>query len=87
MLHIRDDGVGISPEQLSDIMDDTLESNRKSFGLRGTVERLQIFYDDKSIYQIISAPGEGCEIIFSLPLHGTKSQKGYQHEHKPKQYH
>ena len=55
MLHIRDDGVGISPEQLSDIMDDTLESNRKSFGLRGTVERLQIFYDDKSIYQIISA--------------------------------
>lgn len=55
MLHIRDDGVGISPEQLSGIMDDTLESNRKSFGLRGTVERLQIFYDDKSIYQIISA--------------------------------
>ena len=87
MLHIRDDGVGISPEQLSGIMDDTLESNRKSFGLRGTVERLQIFYDGKSIYQIISAPGEGCEIIFSLPLHGTKSQKGYQHEHKPKQYH
>ncbi len=70
MLHIQDDGMGISKEQLSGIMNDTLESNRKSFGLRGTVERLQIFYDDKNIYEIISAPGEGCEIIFSLPLAG-----------------
>lgn len=68
MLHIQDDGIGIDHEQLSGIMNDTLESNRKSFGLRGTVERLQIYYADKNIYEIISAPGEGCEIIFSLPL-------------------
>lgn len=68
VLHIKDDGIGMDKELLQSILDGKLEKNRNSFGLRRTVERLQIFYDKKDIFQIRSSPDEGTEIIFYLPI-------------------
>lgn len=74
IIHVKDDGIGMSGEQLSEILKGSLETNQKSFGLRGTVERLQIFYDNRNIYEIISSPGKGTEIVFSLPFKCIQKQ-------------
>lgn len=71
-IHIRDNGIGMTESKLFEIMNGNLESNRKSFGLRGTIERLQIYYNQKDIYHIISSPGKGTEIILSLPYKNTE---------------
>jgi two-component system sensor histidine kinase YesM len=68
ILCISDNGLGISPDRISEILGDKLGTNAMSFGLRRTVERLQIFYDDKNIYEIKSTPHNGTKITFSLPL-------------------
>lgn len=72
MIHIQDDGIGMDAAQLSQILGSTLNKNLQSFGLRGTVERLQYYYNKKDIYRIISIPGKGTEIIFSLPYRNTE---------------
>lgn len=71
-IHIRDDGMGMAESKLFEIMNGNLESNQKSFGLRRTIERLQIYYNQKDIYHIISRPGKGTEIILSLPYKNTE---------------
>lgn len=68
IIHVKDDGMGMDEELLQNILEGKLEKNRESFGLRRTVERLQIFYDKKDIYQIQSSPDEGTDIIFKLPI-------------------
>ncbi len=68
ILQIKDDGVGMNEEKLREILRGNLELNRQSFGLRGTVERLRIFYEEDHIYDIQSAPGEGTRIILSIPI-------------------
>lgn len=74
VIKIQDDGIGISEEKLQEILSDSLDSNKKSFGLRGTIERLRIFYDSRDIYQIQSTPDKGTEIILSLPYQQMKSE-------------
>ena len=66
-IQIKDDGMGMDAQRLNEVLSGTTADNQTSFGLRGTVERLQNFYDKKDIYSIISAPGEGTEILFSIP--------------------
>lgn len=67
MLHIIDTGMGMSKNQIEEILNEETEW-KKSFGLRGTVERLQIFYNEKDIFGIESSLGAGTEITFCLPL-------------------
>lgn len=68
ILCISDNGLGMASDRLLKILGGKLETNAMSFGLRGTVERLKIFYDDKNIYQINSTINQGTEITFSLPI-------------------
>lgn len=72
MLHIFDDGIGMNETKLQSVLKSNIDNNKKSFGLRKTVERLQIFYESDTVYKIISAPNQGTEIIFSLPLSATE---------------
>lgn len=67
-IHVADDGIGISEKKLGEILGSSLEANKKSFGLRGTIERLRIFYDLDDVYQIKSEPGKGTEIILTFPI-------------------
>ena len=41
-----------------------------SFGLRGTIERLRIFYGVEDIFQIETTLGEGTVITINIPLEG-----------------
>lgn len=76
IIHIKDDGMGMTDEEIAKNLDGAIALNKKSFGLRGTVERLQLFFEKKEIYQIISSPGKGTEIIFLLPIKEMEASHG-----------
>lgn len=77
-IRIQDDGMGMAEEKLMEVLNENIEENRKSFGLRGTIERLQIYYNQKDIYHIISTPGKGTQILLSLPYRNTEEKMNEQ---------
>ena len=64
---VEDDGIGMTEQKLHEILDGNLEQNTDSFGLRGTIERLKIFYRKDDIYEIKSVYGVGTRITLFLP--------------------
>jgi two-component system sensor histidine kinase YesM len=73
-LSVEDDGVGMNEEKLREINSSELEGNISSFGLRGTIERLKIFYGRENIYEITSREGYGTKINITLPINLEDSQ-------------
>ncbi len=74
LLHIviRDNGIGMSEEMIGQ----TMESNHyRSFGFRGTIERIQNYYDRKDVFSIASEIGKFTEITLLIPLDDSKKQK------------
>lgn len=67
LLTIEDDGVGISEDELSSVNEEHLTHNADSFGLRGTIARLKLYYGESMSYTIASAPGKGTKIALILP--------------------
>lgn len=65
---VEDDGVGMSEEELENLQQGKLGKNEKSFGLRGTIERMRIFYEEDIEYRIRSAPGKGTTITIKIPM-------------------
>lgn len=68
ILSVEDDGVGMSEEQLGSIKSDAIDSNSTSFGLKGTIKRLQFFYGITNIYTIESKKRYGTKIDISIPM-------------------
>ena len=68
ILRISDNGVGMSQTDLENILHAGPDSAAQSFGLRGTIERMQIFYETQDICTIDSHPDDGTTITFSIPL-------------------
>jgi two-component system, sensor histidine kinase YesM len=67
-LSVRDDGVGMSQELIQQIMEaDPAAEKRTSFGLRGTLERLRLFYGSADPMHIESVRGEGTQIVIRIP--------------------
>lgn len=66
-LSIADDGVGMSEEEIAQILRTERKGQIKSFGLWGTMERLRIFYGDKDGITIESEPGKGTAITIAIP--------------------
>lgn len=67
ILSIEDDGIGISEEKLESMGEEQLIHNAASFGLRGTITRLKLFYGDGMSYSISSSPGNGTLIKIEIP--------------------
>lgn len=67
ILLISDDGIGMSREEIEQILFTERQGQIKSFGLWGTMERLRIFYEDKDVFHIESEPGAGTTITLILP--------------------
>lgn len=68
ILRISDNGVGMPQTVLGQIQNDCPDSTTRSFGLKGTIERMRIFYETRDICQIDSRPDEGTTITFTIPL-------------------
>lgn len=80
-LAVRDTGVGMSKEQIDKILmqkrDDTKDTDKKSFGLWDTIERIRIFCGRDDVVKIESEPGEYTEIeliIYPERLYGGNEQ-------------
>lgn len=74
LIRVADNGIGMTPEALDRIWAGKTDSPSQSFGLRGTIERMQIFYETQDICTIDSTPNEGTMITFSIPLSKTEIQ-------------
>jgi two-component system sensor histidine kinase YesM len=68
VITISDDGVGMSKEEIEEILLTERQGQIKSFGLWGTKERLRIFYDDRDVLHIDSEPGVGTTMTLTLPI-------------------
>jgi len=66
---VKDNGVGMSEEAVKNIFSG-IKSEETSFGLKGTIERLRIFYGIENVLSIKSAPGCGTEVILTIPAEG-----------------
>nr|WP_235715914.1 sensor histidine kinase [Acetivibrio cellulolyticus] len=67
ILHIGvyDTGVGMTLEQINSIMN---EDNKKSFGFKGTIDRIRYYYDEEDVFEIKSEEGEYCLVDIKIPL-------------------
>ncbi|MDP4182630.1 MAG: histidine kinase [Bacillota bacterium] len=68
IITIEDDGVGISADRLKYLTNDCIDDNSSSFGLKGTIKRLQIFYGISDMYSIESQKGFGARITLKIPI-------------------
>ncbi len=67
-LTVADDGVGMSEAQIAAIMESKPGELPGGFGLRGTIERLRIFYNTANVLQITSGPEGGTQLTITIPL-------------------
>jgi two-component system sensor histidine kinase YesM len=63
VIRIADDGVGMSEETEHKI----LTRNSLNFGIRGTIERLRIFFISQDVMRIESTLGKGTTVIITIP--------------------
>ena len=63
---VSDNGIGMDPDMVAQLQREIRES-RKSFGIRGTIERMCIFYEMDIPYGI-SSNRNGTKIWFRLPV-------------------
>ena len=63
-LVVQDDGAGISVDELESIK----KKNTSGIGLRGTMERLNIFYNGKSKFEVESKIGVGTKVTIHIPI-------------------
>ena len=64
-LSIYDNGIGMSAHQRELLFSG---KDSRSFGFRGTIERIRYYYKTEDVFEIHSTEGEYCEIILKLPL-------------------
>ena len=74
LLHIviTDNGIGMDEETINQIME---SGNYKSFGFRGTIERIQNYYDRKNVFEIRSEVGKFTEISLLIPKNNQSGRK------------
>lgn len=66
-IHIKvyDSGIGIDVEQLHTIMN---SKEHKSFGLKGTIERIRYYYSKEDVFKVRSQVGVFTEIEIIIPV-------------------
>lgn len=69
-LSIADDGIGIPEEAIASAMKKDAVEEESRFGLRGTIDRLRLFYGENQPVTIDSKPGCGTKITVSIRKKG-----------------
>lgn len=65
-LSVEDDGMGMDQKKIESILNRREKENH--FGLRGTIERIRIFYGKRDCCKIESCKNNGTKISFYLPV-------------------
>jgi two-component system sensor histidine kinase YesM len=63
-ISVYDNGIGMNQEKLNTIMLD----NNRSFGFKGTIERIQYYYGREDVYEVVSEEGLYTEVTLKIPL-------------------
>ena len=71
-LTVEDDGIGMSEEVLKKIIQGRYDDTKVSFGLKGTIERLRIFYRVNDLFSIESKEYYGTKVVISIPIEGEE---------------
>lgn len=66
-LQVEDDGIGMEQEKLDQVLNRTEENQEKRFGLFGTIQRIQLYYQQEDLVEIRSAVGRGTVITVIIP--------------------
>ena len=64
---VEDDGIGMEKEKLDKILYRKEDSPEKRFGLFGTIQRIQLYYQQEGLVQIESEVGKGTVITVRIP--------------------
>lgn len=67
LLHITDDGVGMSEEDRQKMLEGKLTRDSSGFGVHSTIERLRLYYEREDVIQISSELGKGTDIFMRIP--------------------
>ena len=65
---VEDNGLGMTLEHLNSLNSDMIEQNLMSFGLRGTVKRLRLFYRRDDVCRIASEEFKGTKVTLRIPV-------------------
>jgi two-component system, sensor histidine kinase YesM len=65
---VEDNGLGMTEEELEQLSEKSLDNNPNSFGLRGTIKRVKIYYDREDLYTIESVFKKGTKITIKIPI-------------------
>lgn len=75
-ISIADDGIGFSEELLDEIEEESTVFQDKSYGLRGTIERLRLVYGEAFKYKVTSEPFTITNISFYIHQDSLEGGKG-----------
>jgi Predicted signal transduction protein with a C-terminal ATPase domain len=66
-LTVQDDGAGMNEETIKMILDERMDVDGSSFGVRGTIGRLRLFYGVQDVLRIESRVGYGTKVTIRIP--------------------
>ena len=72
-LQVEDDGIGMKKEQLNELLNHAYNHQGKRFGLPGTIQRINLYYNHKenNLVDIESEYGKGTRITIWIPKKGA----------------
>ncbi|MGO4949103.1 sensor histidine kinase [Paenibacillus sp. DRB1-1] len=76
---VSDNGKGIDEERLKEVlynMRSEKETIGGNIGIRNVYRRLELYYNDRVNFNLISKVGEGTEVSFEIPMQLLKCQDG-----------
>lgn len=76
---VSDNGKGMDKERLQEVlyhMRSKEESGGSNIGMRNVYRRLELYYDDKVNFRLMSKMDEGTEVLFEIPIQLLESQEG-----------
>ncbi len=71
-LSIEDNGMGMSEEDMERLTSGRMSSEKSSFGIWGTIERLKILYGEDDVVSIESKLGSGTKVKIKIPVTGIQ---------------
>ncbi len=76
VLSVEDDGIGMNEEVLNKILQGKYDDTKVSYGLKGTIERLRIFYGVNDLVTIESNEYIGTKVVISIPVESERKAGG-----------
>ena len=67
ILSISDNGVGMNPNRIQELLDEEEDENSGHFGLKSVRRRLQLYYGKAASIEIDSEEGTGTKITVKIP--------------------